>query len=71
MNPLPGDLPPRVHISYSEPADGWTRPPLHLGSVAEAEQHIAGMMRLAGPDSARRRKWSISSCDCETPDVHA
>lgn len=63
-------LPQRVHLTYTEPS-GWTSPPLHLGSVVEAEQHIASMAQLAGRDAARRRTWSICTCDCEVPDVSA
>jgi hypothetical protein len=59
----------RVHLTYTEP-DGWTSPtPLHFDSVAEAEQHIADLPSLIGPDAAKRRTWSISPCDCD--DVQA
>lgn len=60
----------RFHTRYSEPHSihgTWTSPPLCHPDPVTARGYVAGLTRLAGPDAAARRSWTVSPCDgtCE------
>lgn len=58
-------VPARWHTRYTEPhatRGTWTCPPLCHASRVDAEARVAGLTRLAGPDAAARRTWTVR-CD--------